>query len=338
MKSLNRADNEIVVFAIVASVAAAFIAMPAPAKAQAYPNKAVRIIVPHPVGGPGDIPPRGFAAGLSQSMGQPFVVENRDGADGIIGVDACVKSPPDGYTLCSTSNGTTIVNSVVRPKLSFDPFKDLVGVVQTGTLYSMIMARPEVPANSMTEVLAMLKAKPESLTLGTYGGINMAAMVGQYTKSRMGAAFYPIPYKSASQELNAALAGDVQVVGFALGAASTHVKAGKMKPLAVNSDKRLPDFPNVPTLKETGIDVNYRSWFAFFAPAGTPREVVRRINVETAKMIADPQFKAKFLTSQGLETDFPTGASPEDFAKFLLQEREDFIRLVKVANIPIQKE
>ncbi len=305
-------------------------------QAQAYPTKAVRIIVPHPVGGPGDIPPRGFAQVLSQALGQPFVVENRDGADGIIGVDACVKSPPDGYTLCSTSNGSTIVNSVVRPKLSFDPFKDLVGVVQTGTLYSMVMATPSVPANSMAELLALLKAKPESITLGTYGAINMAAMMGQFAKSRLGAAFYPIPYKSASQALQAALSGQVQVVGFALGAASTHVKSGKMKPLAINSEKRLPAFPDVPTLKETGIDVNYRSWFAFFAPAATPRDIVRRLNTEVAKIIADPQFKAKFLTSQGLETDFPTGASPEEFAKFLLEEREDFIRLVKVANIPIQ--
>ncbi|OGA05235.1 MAG: hypothetical protein A3H35_10350 [Betaproteobacteria bacterium RIFCSPLOWO2_02_FULL_62_17] len=323
---------------ILATVAAAALAAPLAVHAQAYPTKAVRIIVPHPVGGPGDIPPRGFALGLTQVMGQPFVVENRDGADGIIGVDACVKSPPDGYTLCSTSNGSTIVNSVVRPKLSFDPFKDLVGIVQTGTLYSMIMATPSVPANSMAELIALLKAKPESITLGTYGAINMAAMMGQFTKSRLGAAFYPIPYKSASQALQAALSGQVQVVGFALGAASTHVKAGKMKPLAINSEKRLPAFPDVPTLKETGIDVNYRSWFAFFAPAAVPRDIVRRLNTEVAKMIHDPQFKTKFLTSQGLETDFPTGASPEEFAKFLLDERADFIRLVKVANIPIQKD
>ena len=329
---------ETTIHVIFASVAAATLAAPFAVHAQAYPTKAVRIIVPHPAGGPGDVPPRGFAQVLSQVMGQPFVVENRDGADGIIGVDACAKSPGDGYTLCSTSNGSTIVNSVVRTKLPYDPFKDLVGVVQTGTLYSMIMATPSVPANSMVEVLALLKAKPESITLGTYGAINMAAMVGQFTKSRMGAAFFPIPYKSASQALQAGLAGQVQVVGFALGAASRHVKAGKMKPLAVNSEKRLPGFPDVPTLKEIGIDVNYRSWFAFFAPAATPRDIVRRINVEVAKIIADPQFKAKFLTSQGLETDFPTGASPEEFEKFLLQEREDFIRLVKVANIPIQKD
>jgi tripartite-type tricarboxylate transporter receptor subunit TctC len=266
------------------------------------------------------------------------VVENRDGADGAIGAEACAKAAPDGYTICSTSNGTTIVNSVVRPKLPYDPFKEMVPIVQTGTLYSMVMATPNTPANSMQELIALLKAKPESITLGTYGAINMAAMVGQFTKNRMGAAFYPVPYKSASQALNAALAGDVQVVGFALGAASIHVKAGKMKPLAINSDKRLAAFPNVPTLNELGIDVNYRSWFAFFGPAAMPREIVQRINAESAKMINDPAFKAKFLTSQGLETDFPTGASPEDFAKFMLKEREEFVRLVKVANIPIQKE
>ncbi len=322
--------------AIVTTLATASLAASCAVFAQAYPTKPVRIIIPHPVGGPGDIPPRGFAAGLTQVMGQAFVVENRDGADGVIGADACAKAAPDGYNICSMSNGVTIVNSVVRPKLSYDPFKDFVGIVQTGTLYSMIMATPSVPANSMAEVLALLRAKPESLTLGTYGAINMAAMMGQFAKSRLGAAFYPIPYKSASQALNAALAGDVQVVGFALGAAATHVKAGKMKALAINSDKRLPAFPNVPTLKETGIDVNYRSWFAFFAPAAIPRDIVRRLNTEVAKMIADPGFKAKFLTSQGLETDFPTGASPEEFAKFLIEERDDFTRLVKVANIPIQ--
>ncbi len=324
--------------AILAVATAVSLAAPLPLQAQSYPSKAVRIIVPFPVGGPGDIPPRGIAQALAQNMGQPFVVENREGADGVIGVDACAKSTPDGYTICNASNGTTIVNSVVRPKLSYDPFKDLVGIVQIGTLYSMIMATPSVPANSMVEVLALLKAKPESLTLGTFGQINMSSMVGEFTKSRMGAAFYPIPYKSASQALQAALSGQVQVVGFAMGQASIHVKSGKMKPLAINSDKRLPAFPDVPTLKELGIDVNYRSWFALFAPAAVPREIVRRLNAEVAKIIADPQIRTKFLTSQGLETDWPTGASPEDFAKFMLAEREDFVRLAKIANIPIQKD
>ena len=333
---MNLKRHELAIRAILTCLAAAGLSAALAVHAQSYPTKAVRIIVPHPVGGPGDIPPRGFAQGLTQAMGQAFVVENRDGADGIIGADACAKAAPDGYNICSMSNGVTIVNSVVRPKLSYDPFKDFVGIVQTGTLYSMIMATPSVAANSMVELIALLKAKPESITLGTYGAINMAAMMGQFTKARMGAAFYPIPYKSASQALNAALTGDVQVVGFALGAAATHVKAGKMKAMAINSEKRLPAFPNVPTLKELGIDVNYRSWFAFFAPAAVPRDIVRRLNIEVTKMIVDPAFKAKFLTSQGLETDFPTGASPEEFAKFLLEEREDFIRLVKVANIPIQ--
>lgn len=311
-------------------------AVPLAAFPQAFPAKAVRIIVPHPPGGPGDVPPRGIAQGLSQVLGQPFVVENRDGADGIIGVDACAKSAPDGYTLCSTSNGATIVNSIVRLKLPYDPFRDLTPVVHTGTLYSMIMAIPSVPANSMQEVLALLKAKPESLTLGTYGAINLASMVGKWTKAQRGIAFYPIPYKSASQALQAALGGQVQVVGYALGQASKLVQAGKMKPLAINSEKRLAAFPNVPTLKETGIDVEFRSWFGFFAPAATPKEIVQRLNGEVAKLIADAQFKAKFLTSQGLETDWPTGASPEDFTKYMAMERDNFVKLAKIAEIQPQ--
>jgi tripartite-type tricarboxylate transporter receptor subunit TctC len=269
-------------------------------------------------------------------LGQPFVVENRDGADGIIGADACAKSPPDGHTICSTSNGVTVVNAVLRSKLPYDPFKDLVPIVQTGTLYSMVMAIPSVPANSMQEVIALLKAKPESITMGTYGAINMAAMVGKFTKARMGAAFYQIPYKSASQALQAALAGDVQVVGYAMGQASSLIKAGKMKPLAVNAEKRLPAWPAVPTLKELGIEVEYRSWFAFFAPTGVSSEVVRRLNTESARLIAEPAFKAKFLTSQGLETDWPTGAPADEFARFMLAEREAFVKLVKVAEIPMQ--
>ena len=303
---------------------------------QGWPAKSVRIVVPHPPGGPGDVPPRGFAQGLQQALGQPFVVENRDGADGIIGAEACAKAAPDGYTLCSTSNGVTVVNAVLRTKLPYDPFKDFVPVIQTGTLYSMIMATPSVPANSMQEVLALLRAKPESLTLGTYGSINLASMVGKFTKARMSAAFYPVPYKSASQALQAALGGQVQIVGYALGQAATAVKAGKMKPLAINSEKRLADWPSVPTLRELGIDVNFRSWFGFFAPAGTPKEIVSRINAESAHLISDPAFKAKFLTSQGLETDFPTGASPEEFAKFMMEEREDFMRLAKVAELQSQ--
>jgi len=317
-------------------VALAAALAPAAVFAQTYPARTVRIIVPHPAGGPGDVPPRGIAQALSQSLGQPFVVENRDGADGIIGAEACAKATADGYTLCSTSNGVTVVNSVVRLKLPYDPFRDFAPIVHTGTLYSMIMAIPSVGANSMQEVLGLLKAKPESLTLGTYGSINLASMVGKWTKARMGAAFYPIPYKSASQALQAALAGDVQVVGYALGQASTLVKAGKMKPLAINSDKRLPAFPNVPTLRETGIDVNFRSWFGFFAPAATPRDIVRRLNAEIAKLIADPAFKAKYLASQGLATDYPAGASPEEFAKFMVEDREEFVKLARIAEIQAQ--
>jgi tripartite-type tricarboxylate transporter receptor subunit TctC len=323
-------------YAVLAATAAAALAAPLAALSQAYPTKVVRIIVPHPPGGPGDVPPRGFAQGLSRVLGQAFVVENRDGAEGIIGAEACAKAAPDGHTLCSMSNGVAVLNSVLRLKLPYDSFRDFVPIIETGVIYSVLMAHPSVPANSMQEVIALLRAKPESLTIGTYGSLNFAAMVSRYTKARMGAAFYPIPYKSATQALQSAQAGDVQVVGYALGQAATVIKSGKLKPLVINSDKRVAALPNVPTLKEVGMDMTFRNWFAFFGPAAMPRDIVHRLNTEIAKMIADPAFREKFLASQGLATDWPTGESAEVFAKYMIEERDDFVKLAKIVDIQPQ--
>jgi tripartite-type tricarboxylate transporter receptor subunit TctC len=320
-------------FLCVAGCAA--LAAPVAVLAQAYPAKTVRVIVPHPPGGPGDVPPRGLAQMLSQSLRQPFVVENREGADGIIGAEACAKAPADGYTVCSMSNGVVLVNPIIRTNMPYDTAR-FAPVVQIGTLYSLMLAIPSLPASSMSELLALAKAKPDSVSVGTYGSINLASLFVQWTKAQLGVSFYPIPYKSASQGLQAALAGDVQLVSFALGQGSKLVQAGKLKALAVNAQRRLESMPNVPTLRESGVEVDYRSWFGWYMPAGAPREVVFRLNGEVSKLIADPQFNAKFIASQGLASDWPTGASPEDFEKFIRTEREDFLRLAKVAGIKPQ--
>ena len=315
--------------------ASAMAGAPLATLAQSYPAKAVRIIVPHPAGGPADVPPRGLAEAVAESMGQPFIVENREGADGIIGAEACAKAEPDGHTLCSMSNGVAVVNPIVRKDTPYDMSR-FAPVVQIGTLYSLILAIPSVPANSMKELLALAKAKPDSITVGTYGSINLASLFVQWTKARLAASFYPIPYKSASQGLRAALAGEVQVVSFALGQGAKLVQAGKLKAMGINSPKRVKQLPDVPTLRESGIDMDFNSWFGWFAPAGTPRDIVRRLNGEVARLIADPQFNAKFVASQGLASGWPTGAPPEDFEKFLHSEREEFIKLAKIAGIKPQ--
>jgi tripartite-type tricarboxylate transporter receptor subunit TctC len=187
----------------------------------------------------------------------------------------------------------------------------------------------------MKEVLALAKAKPESITVGTFGSINLASLFVQWTRAELGVAFYPIPYKSASQGLQAALAGVVHIVSFAMGPATKLIKAGKLKALAI-SPKRVSALPDVPSLREAGIGFDFTTWFGWFAPAGAARDSVRRLNGEIAKLLADPAFNAKFIASQGLASDWPTGASPEDFDKFIKGELEEFIKLTRTVGLKPQ--
>lgn len=309
---------------------------PLASQAQGWPAKPVRVIIPHPAGGPADVPPRAMAQVFAQTMGQPFVIENRLGADGIIGAEACAKAAPDGYTLCYMSNGVTVVNPILMSKLHVDMARDFIPIVHTGTLYSVVMVNGALPINSMQELIAAARAKPDTIPYGTYGQINLAYFVYQWLKVKSGAPFLQVPYKSATHALQALLAGEVHVAGYALGTASRHVQSGKVKAVAVNSEKRLPALPNVPTLRELGIEVDYRSFFGFYAPTGTPDAVVRRMNGETAKLVKEPQFAAKYIVTQGFEIDAPAGNSPEHFAQFLRSEREEFQKLVKEIGLKPQ--
>lgn len=303
------------------------------ASAQSWPAKPVRVIVPHPPGGPGDVPPRGITQALTQAMGQSFILENREGADGLIGAEACMKAAPDGYTFCATSAGVMMVNPSLRVSPSYD-LSRFTAVVHTGTLQQLMLAHPSTPGNSMKEVLAAAKAKPGSITVGTFGGINLASLFVEWNKVQ-GVEFYPIPYKSASQGVQAAMSGEVNIVSFAAGPGFKMVQSGKMKALAL-SPKRADVAPGVPGLRESGIGFDFNTWWGWFAPAGLARDVTRRMNAEIAKLMGDPAFHAKFFASQGLATDHPAGASPEEFEKFIRAEQEEFLRLVKTVGIKPQ--
>lgn len=322
---------------IVAAIAAA-IALPAamvvPAFGQAYPVKTVRVIVPHPPGGPGDVPPRGIAQALAQKLGQPFVIENREGADGLIGAEACMKAAPDGYTVCATSAGVIQVNPALRREPTYD-LSRFTAIVHTGTLQQLMLANPSTPGNTMKEVFAAAKAKPGSITVGTFGGINLASLFVGWTKAELGLEFYPIPYKSASQGVQASMAGDVNIVSFAAGPGAKMVQSGKMKALAI-SPRRSSVIPEVPGLREAGVGFDFNTWWGWFAPLGVPRDVVRRLNVEIAALIAEPQFNAKFFASQGLVTDEPAGAAPEAFEKFIKAETDEFQKLARLLGLKPQ--
>ncbi len=307
------------------------------AHAQKYPTRPVRILVGTPAGGPGDVISRGAAQVLSKAFGEPFVVENRVGADGMIAGEACAKAPPDGHTLCTADNYAISVNPVIRSKMAYDPRRDLTPIIHFGYLAAAILVHPSVPANSLKELFELAKAKPDSIAWASWGLNSSAHFYIEWLKNARNIRFYNVPYKAASQAFPALLSGEVKVAIFAVGPASQQVKAGKVKALAVTIGRRVPQMPDVPTYKEAGLDADIFTWFGLFAPAGTPQDLVHRINAELAKgLVNDPAMREKFLLSQGIMIDPPAGASPEEFAAMLPVERERFANIAKIAGIRIE--
>lgn len=303
------------------------------AQAQSYPAKAVRIIVPHEAGGPADVPPRGIAQSLAQILGKPFVVENRVGADGIIGAEACAKALADGHTLCSTTSSVMTLNPIVRAQLPYDPPADFVPVAYYGASNSVVLVHPSLKVNSVRELVDLVRAKPDSITWGSMASTGTGSVISNWFKNSLSAPFSQIPYKSTVQAMQATVAGNVQVLSYAVGPSAGLVAAGKLKPLAMLGGRRSPLLPDVPSMKELGYDFEYSTWFGMFAPARTPAEIVHRINTEIGKLLGDLQFHAKFIASQGIDPDRLTSGSPDELVAFLKTDRENVAKVLKAAGI-----
>jgi tripartite-type tricarboxylate transporter receptor subunit TctC len=324
-------------FAGILAISLAVAAAPASrdAVAQGYPSAPVRIIAGFTPGGPGDVCTRGVAQALSQVLGQPFVVENRPGADGIIAMDACVRSVPDGSTLCSVDSYAITLNPVVRTKLSYEPQRDVVPIVQFGALGSALSVHPSLPVNSIRELFELAKAKPNSITFGSFGLASANHLYIEWLKRAKAIEFVEVPYKTASQAMQGLLADQIQVTAFSVGQSAGHAKAGKIRIIAVAGDERSSVYPDAPSFKEAGMEISVLTWFGMFAPAGTPREVVQKLNSEASKLLSSQQFRDKFLTQQGIEVKGPAGKSPEAFAAYMRTEREMYASLVKVIGLKL---
>jgi tripartite-type tricarboxylate transporter receptor subunit TctC len=304
------------------------------ANAQGYPNTRVRIISGVAPGGPGDVASRGAAEGLTRVLNQPFVIENRPGAEGMIAGEACVKSAPDGHTLCYFNGHDIALNPVLRTKMPFDPARELIPIIHTGFAAAAIIVHPSVPANSLQELFALAKAKPDSLNWGSSGLASPGNLYIEYLKNGQNIRFHNVPYKSALQGMQALVAGDIHVTTFVAGAIAAQVKAGKLKALAVATSQRSPYLPDVPTFKEAGMDVSILTWYGLMAPTGTPREIVQRVNaVVAAELFAIPAMRDKYLTTPGTQVEPPAGGSPEAFADYYKAQREMYARVVKIAGI-----
>src|SRR3954463_15058776 len=277
--------------------------------AQSYPSRPVKLVVPYGVGGSADVYARYIGAKLSESLGQPVVIENRPGAGSIVGTDAVAKSEPDGYTLLMMSN-THAVNETLIPKKPFDLMKDLAPI--TGISYSdlMMVVHPSVPASTVKEFIAYAKANPGKLNYASSGNGTPYHMAGELFKAMAGVDLVHIPHKGSDQARASILGGQVQMMFDAVPTMAANAKASKVKALATSGTKRSPVTPEIPTLAEAGLP-GYESgiWLGLMAPAKTPRPVLEKLNADVNKILASPDVKENWL-KQGTLT---MGMSMEQF-------------------------
>jgi len=295
---------------------------------QAYPAKAVKIVVPYGVGGPADIYARFLGAKLQEVMGQSFVVEDRPGAGSIVGTDYVAKSAPDGYTLLMMSN-THTVNETLIPKKPFDLMRDFAPI--TGVNYSdlLLVIHPSVPASNLKEFIALAKSKPGGMNYASSGNGTPYHMAGELFKAMAGVDLVHIPHKGSDQARTAILGGQVQMMFDAVPTMSANARAGKVKALATSGKSRSPVTPDVPTVSEAGV-AGYESgiWLGLMAPAKTPQPVLERLNSEINKVISSAEVKEAWA-KQGV---FPMGMSIDQFDKFLRDEIVKWAKVVKVSG------
>jgi len=298
--------------------------------AQSYPTKPVRIIVPFPPGGVLDSLARALGQRLQTSMGQPVFVENVAGASGNIGMAKCAKAPPDGYTICITTNDTVSFNPFLFKNMPLDPAEDLVPVQRLVWINGVLFTSVSSGFKSLADALTADRQKPGSVNWGSFGMASTSHLYLSWLNDNKKTAFVHIPYNGSAPLIQGALAGQVQLGFLASGILMPHITAGKIVPLAVVGDKRLEALPNVPTLPESGIDFFIRTWFGSFAPKGTPGPIVERLNAEIAKALNDRDLQQDFLDKQGFRVATTT---PGEFSSFLKVDRRSAAQLVKIANV-----
>ena len=296
------------------------------AAAQGYPNKPIKLIVPFPPAGSTDLSARAVAGKLQERLGQPVVIENKPGAGGNIGGEQAAKSPPDGYTLFVGTVGTNAINASLYSKMPYDHLKDFAPVVLLSKTPNVLVVNPNLPAASVQDVIKLAKAKPNELTFASSGVGTSIHMSGELFKAMAGVQMTHVPYKGSGPMLIDLISGQVNMAFDNLSAAIQHIKAGKLKALATTGSVRAPTLPDLPTVQEAGLaGYDSTSWNAIFAPAGTPKPVIDRLNKELDAILKSPETK-KFFADQGAEAG---GGTPEELAAFTRAETAKWAKVVK---------
>jgi len=302
------------------------------ALAQSYPAKPVRCVVPYPPGGPTDIIGRAIVQKLSENLGQPVIIDNRGGAAGTIGSEHVARAAADGYTLLWGTPGTHGIAPSLYPKLAYDPVRDFVHITLIALGTNLLVVHPSVPVRSVKEFIALAKSRPGKLNFGSAGNGATSHMAGEMLKVMAGIDMAHVPFKGAAPAIVALMGGEIDLAILDAPALLPQIRAGKMRLLAVASERRSRVLPQTPTISESGMPgYHASSWHGLFAPAGTPRDIVVRLHNEVAQIVKLPDITER-LYAQGVE---PVANTPEQFAAFVKSEIARWSRVAKLSRAKV---
>jgi tripartite-type tricarboxylate transporter receptor subunit TctC len=310
---------------------AALVAAPA-AMSQQYPAKPVRLVTPFAPGGPVDITARILAQKLGETFNQQFVVETRSGASGMIGAEHVARSAPDGYTILVTASANVIVPHLYS-KMAYDPLRDFTPVTVVLTSPLLMTVTPALPAKSVKELIALAKARPGELAFGSSGSGSSTHLTAELLKTVTGTNMSHVPYKGQGQAITDVISGQIQVMFLSPPAAKQYVEARRLRALAITSDKRFPQLPDVPTFVESGYrDLVTGSWYAVWVPAKTPEAIVSRLNTELVRIVNMPDVRKRIIDLGGV----PVGNSVAEFDAFQKAESARWAKIIKVSGAKIE--
>jgi tripartite-type tricarboxylate transporter receptor subunit TctC len=306
---------------------------PALAVAQHFPDRTIRLIVPFPAGGPNDIIARVLGQKMSEILKQTIIIDNRGGQGGVIGTDLVAKAKPDGYTIAISSAGALAISPSME-KVAYDTLKDLAPVTLVAKVPEMLVVAENVPAKNMQELVALAKKQPGKLNFASSGPGSLPHLAGELFKLTAKIDIVHVPYRGAAPAVNDLLGGQVQMVFLDLPVLLPQVRAGKLRPIAVGTGKRVPTAPDVPTTAEVGMpSLLTENWYGMVAPAGTPKDVVATLNRAAVEAMKDPSVMSK-LSSEGA---ILVGDTPDEFRTFIGSETAKWAKVIKDAGVPTQK-
>ena len=307
---------------------------PAGAAAQSFPQKPIHLVVPFAAGGITDVLARALGAKLTEAFGQQTVIENKPGANSQVGAEYVAKSAPDGYTLVVTADTTFVMNPHLYRKLNYDPINDFVPITGLGISPQALVVHPSVPARTLRELIELAKTKPGTINYGTFGPGSSGHLNIELLQSMTGAKFTPVHYRGAAPALTDVIAGHIQMLIVSIGLVAQPWQAGQLKVLGFGSTTRLAQFPDVPTIAESGLPgYEAGSWYALAAPKGTPRDIVGKLNAETQRIFNDAQFREKILAPSFI---YSIASPPEVFAERIRLETVKWGRIIREANVKVE--